>query len=115
MCGIAGVVAFTERLRPDSAMLRAMCDTIRHRGPDDFGCAISDRVALGMRRLAIIDPTGGKQPVYNEDRSVAVVLNGEIYNYLELRRALAAKGHRFRSNADTEVLPHLWEENGRTS
>jgi asparagine synthase (glutamine-hydrolysing) len=112
VCGIAGVAAFTERLRPDSEMLRAMCDTIRHRGPDDFGFAISDRVALGMRRLAIIDPAGGKQPVYNEDRSVAVVLNGEIYNYRELRRALEAKGHSFRSNADSEVLPHLWEENG---
>jgi asparagine synthase (glutamine-hydrolysing) len=112
VCGIAGMVAFTERLRPEREMLRAMCDTIRHRGPDDFGYMISNQVALGMRRLAIIDPAGGQQPVYNEDRSVAVVSNGEIYNYRELRRALEAKGHRFRSNADTEVLPHLWEENG---
>jgi asparagine synthase (glutamine-hydrolysing) len=112
VCGIAGIVAFSESLRPDSETVRAMCDTIRHRGPDDFGFMISGRVALGMRRLAIIDPAGGKQPVYNEDLSVAVVLNGEIYNYRELRRTLEAKGHRFRSNADTEVLPHLWEEHG---
>src|SRR5262245_46718700 len=89
-----------------------MCDRIRHRGPDSYGWQIDGAVALGMRRLAIIDPAGGQQPVYNEDRSIGVVFNGEIYNYRELRHALEAKGHRFRSNADTEVIPHLWEEHG---
>ena len=112
MCGIVGIVAFSERVRPDDELLRTMCDTIRHRGPDDDGFAVSGPVGLGMRRLAIIDPEGGKQPVWNEDRSVTVVLNGEIYNYRELRRGLEAKGHRFRSNADSEILPHLWEEHG---
>jgi asparagine synthase (glutamine-hydrolysing) len=89
-----------------------MCDRIRHRGPDSYGWQIDGAVALGMRRLAIIDPVGGQQPVYNEDRSIRVVFNGEIYNYRELRHGLEAKGHRFRSNTDTEVIPHLWEEYG---
>jgi asparagine synthase (glutamine-hydrolysing) len=112
MCGIAGVVSLTPRIRLRPDQLRAMCDRIRHRGPDDYGWQIDGAVALGMRRLAIIDPVGGQQPVYNEDRSIRVVFNGEIYNYRDLRRTLEAKGHRFRSNADTEVIPHLWEEYG---
>jgi asparagine synthase (glutamine-hydrolysing) len=112
VCGIAGIVAFTECLRPERELLQTMCDTLRHRGPDDAGFAVGGQVALGMRRLAIIDPAGGKQPIYNEDRSVTVVLNGEIYNYRELRSGLEARGHRFRSNADSEILPHLWEEYG---
>jgi asparagine synthase (glutamine-hydrolysing) len=112
VCGIAGVVSLTPRIRPRPDQLRAMCDRIRHRGPDDYGWQIDGAVGLGMRRLAIIDPAGGQQPVYNEDRSIRAVFNGEIYNYRDLRRGLEAKGHRFRSNADTEVIPHLWEEYG---
>ena len=112
MCGIAGVASLTPCIRPRPDQLRAMCDRISHRGPDDYGWQIDGAVALGMRRLAIIDPAGGQQPVYNEDRSIRVVFNGEIYNYRDLRRRLEAKGHRFRSNADTEVIPHLWEEYG---
>ena len=112
MCGIAGIVSFTSRIQPKTEQLRAMCDCIAHRGPDSYGWQIDGAVALGMRRLAIIDPAGGQQPVYNEDRSVRVVYNGEIYNYRELRRELEARGHQFRSNADTEVIPHLWEEYG---
>ena len=90
-----------------------MCERIVHRGPDSEGLLISTGVALGMRRLAIIDLVTGEQPVFNEDRSVAVVLNGEIYNYRELREQLEKNGHSFHSASDTEVLPHLYEEYGK--
>ena len=89
-----------------------MCDAMVHRGPDDAGYLVEDSVALGMRRLSIIDLSGGHQPIFNEDGSVAVFYNGEIYNYLELRAELEAKGHRFATNSDTEVIVHLWEEEG---
>src|SRR5689334_5123208 len=89
-----------------------MCDRMSHRGPDSDGYLIDDGIALGMRRLAIIDLLTGEQPVFNEDRSIAVVLNGEIYNYRELRADLEKRGHAFRSASDTEVLPHLYEEYG---
>jgi asparagine synthase (glutamine-hydrolysing) len=112
MCGIAGVVPLGGTPPADGACLSAMCDTIVHRGPDDAGCDIRDGVALGMRRLSIIDVAGGHQPVFNEDRSVRVVFNGEIYNFRELRAELEALGHRFRTASDTEVLVHLWEEHG---
>src|SRR5262249_62244304 len=83
-----------------------------HRGPESEGLFVTNGVALGMRRLAIIDLVTGEQPVFNEDKSVAVVLNGEIYNYRELRASLERRGHSFRSASDTEVLPHLYEEYG---
>ena len=89
-----------------------MCDTLVHRGPDDEGYHTGDGVALGMRRLAIIDVAAGAQPVYNEDRTVAVVFNGEIYNFGELRAVLEAKGHRFGTATDTECIVHLYEEHG---
>jgi asparagine synthase (glutamine-hydrolysing) len=89
-----------------------MCEHMTHRGPDSEGLMTAPGVALGMRRLAIIDLQTGEQPVWNEDRSVAVVLNGEIYNYRELRKGLEKRGHRFNSESDTEVLPHLYEEYG---
>jgi asparagine synthase (glutamine-hydrolysing) len=112
MCGIVGVVPLQGGTAIDGLRLSAMCDTLRHRGPDDAGCEVRDGVALGMRRLAIIDVAGGHQPVFNEDRTVSVVFNGEIYNYRELRAELAAAGHRFTTATDTEVLVHLWEEHG---
>ena len=89
-----------------------MCERIVHRGPDSEGLFVSNGVALGMRRLAIIDLVTGEQPAFNEDKSVAVILNGEIYNYRELRSELEKRGHAFRSASDTEVLPHLYEEYG---
>src|SRR5215510_5706733 len=116
MCGITGWANLDARARPPEGadeLLRSMCDRMHHRGPDSEGYLLDDGVALGMRRLAIIDLLTGEQPAFNEDRSVAVVLNGEIYNYRELRADLESKGHRFRSESDTEVLPHLYEDYGR--
>lgn len=112
MCGIAGHVVFGDSQPPTMEQLLAMCDAMYHRGPDDCGADIQCNVALGMRRLSIIDVAGGQQPIFNEDRSVRVVFNGEIYNYRELRSELEAKGHRFATHSDTEVLVHLWEELG---
>jgi asparagine synthase (glutamine-hydrolysing) len=115
MCGITGWASFDSRTPPpDGAkqLLHSMCERMTHRGPDSEGLLISTGVALGMRRLAIIDLVTGEQPTFNEDKSVAVVLNGEIYNYRDLRRHLEARGHSFRSQSDTEVLPHLYEEYG---
>ncbi|MEM8815839.1 MAG: asparagine synthase (glutamine-hydrolyzing) [Pseudomonadota bacterium] len=111
MCGITGIVA-----PPDAAVelkrIQAMCDVMVHRGPDDEGSLIKDHVGLGMRRLSIIDLHSGNQPVHNEDKTVWVVLNGEIYNYRELRDELEKKGHSFYTESDTEVLVHLYEELG---
>jgi asparagine synthase (glutamine-hydrolysing) len=110
MCGIVG---YAGRTASFPGMLRRMCDTIVHRGPDEAGYFESDPlVALGMRRLSIIDLAGGSQPITNEDGSVVVVFNGEIYNFRELRQQLERQGHRFRTATDTEVLAHLYEEVG---
>jgi len=116
MCGITGWANLDPRTPPPDGgeeLLRSMCDRMTHRGPDSEGYLIDDGIALGMRRLAIIDLLTGEQPTFNEDHSVAVVLNGEIYNYRELRADLEKRGHRFRSESDTEILPHLYEEHGR--
>jgi asparagine synthase (glutamine-hydrolysing) len=113
MCGITGWANLDSRTPPpDGAreLLHSMCERMVHRGPDAEGLMVLSGVALGMRRLAIIDLITGEQPVYNEDKSVAVILNGEIYNYRELRQDLEKQGHSFRSQSDTEVLPHLYEE-----
>src|SRR5207253_8985130 len=91
-------------------LLHSMCDRMVHRGPDSEGLMVSGSVALRMRRLAIIDLVTGEQPAFNEDKTVAVILNGEIYNYRKLRQDLEKRGHSFRSMSDTEVLPHLYEE-----
>src|SRR5215207_83716 len=107
MCGICG---FTGPPRPDA--LAAMLTAMQHRGPDDEGVHETPSGSLGARRLAIIDVAGGRQPVLSEDGRVAAVLNGEIYNHSELRAWLERRGHRLRSGADTEVLPHLYEELG---
>jgi asparagine synthase (glutamine-hydrolysing) len=112
MCGIAGIAAFAGGRPPDLEQLRRMCGTIIHRGPDEDGLDLYDNVALGMRRLSIIDLQGGKQPIYNEDRSVRTIFNGEIYNFRELRAELTARGHRFRTSTDTEVIVHAYEEYG---
>ena len=109
MCGIAGIAAWRGK-PPAREDVTRMCDAMVHRGPDDAGYLVEDAVALGMRRLSIIDLAGGHQPIFNEDGTVAVFYNGEIYNYLELRAELEAKGHRFATNSDTEVIVHLWEK-----
>ena len=112
MCGIAGVLN-ADRARPvDGAILRALGDSIAHRGPDAEGFWSEPGIGLVHRRLSIIDLAGGDQPIGNEDESVQVVFNGEIYNYRQLRGELEGRGHRFRTRSDTEVLVHLYEEEG---
>jgi len=110
MCGIAGQVR-TDR-EVDRALLASMCETIVHRGPDARGTYVDGGVGLGVQRLAVIDLVSGGQPVANEDGSVVVVLNGEIYNYVELRKRLENAGHSLSTLGDTEVIPHLYEEIG---
>jgi asparagine synthase (glutamine-hydrolysing) len=129
MCGIAGFVDFWEKKRSDGgagtnggahgavlgrrgALLKDMCDVIRHRGPDDDGFFLTDGVALGMRRLSIIDLAGGAQPISGEDGSVTIVFNGEIYNFQELRPELEKRGHVFKTHSDTETIVHAYEEYG---
>jgi len=115
VCGICGV-AFTSRSKDAELRVRAMAAALRHRGPDEEGFLICDPrapgLALGMRRLSIIDLAGGQQPVWNETRDVAVIQNGELYNYRELRERLTLLGHRFSTQSDTEILVHAWEEWG---
>lgn len=111
MCGIAGIVDAAHS-GVDAALVHRMCQAIVHRGPDDEGVYVKDGVGLGMRRLSIIDLAGGHQPICNEDRSIWVVYNGEIYNFPELRRELEQRGHRFSTHTDTEVIVHLYEEHG---
>ncbi|HEX4593926.1 MAG TPA: asparagine synthetase B, partial [Bryobacteraceae bacterium] len=110
MCGIAG--QFLRERRAELADIRWMCDQIRHRGPDDEGYHVEDGCGIGMRRLSIIDLSTGHQPICNEDGTVWVVFNGEIYNFQELRSDLINRGHRFKTNSDTETLVHLYEEEG---
>lgn len=112
MCGICGFFDPDSGERPDPAILGAMSRAIAHRGPDDEGTFLDNGIALGARRLSIIDLEGGHQPIGNEDRSVWIVFNGEIYNHERLRRLLAKLGHRFRTRADTEVVVHAYEEFG---
>ncbi len=112
MCGIAGFVGLPIGADMAAEQLRLMCDAIAHRGPDSAGYFSANGVGLGMRRLSVIDVAGGKQPIFNEDRTVVVVFNGEIYNHRALRQDLQARGHRFGTRSDTEVLVHLYEEFG---
>jgi asparagine synthase (glutamine-hydrolysing) len=112
MCGITGIVALGGAPLPPDSILQAMCGTIRHRGPDDLSLDSTDGVALGNTRLAIIDVEGGRQPLFNESGSVRTVLNGEIYNFRELRKTLQNSGHVFRTACDTEVIVHAYEEYG---
>ena len=110
MCGIAGKVDFEGPVDP--SVVNRMCAVMEHRGPDSRGIWAGPGVVLGMQRLAIIDVAGGDQPIFNEDRTVAVVMNGELYNFAELRAQLIARGHTFTTRSDTEVLVHLYEEHG---
>jgi len=110
MCGIVGTAQVDRRFTRED--VRRMADRIVHRGPDDEGIHDGGSVILGMRRLSIIDLSGGHQPIPNEDETIWVVCNGEIYNFRELRRSLESRGHRFRTHSDTEILVHLYEEHG---
>src|SRR5687767_6153541 len=112
MCGISGIVNFDSSHAVEPAQIRAMTDRLRHRGPDDEGYLVDGNVALGHRRLSIIDLAGGHQPIYNEDRSVGIVFNGEVYNYADLTRDLVGKGHTFKTRSDTEAMVHAYEEYG---
>src|SRR5215471_9558146 len=110
MCGIAGIVCADRAGCASSVEIHSMCDAIVHRGPDDEGVLTKGHVGLGMRRLSIIDLSTGHQPIHNEDRTIWIVFNGEIYNFGELRPLLEGRGHRFYTKTDTEVIVHLYEE-----
>lgn len=112
MCGVAGWLGYRGSRDGASVLLERMKQAIYHRGPDEDGSFVDDRVAIGMQRLAIVDLAGGQQPMANEDDTIWIVFNGEIYNALDLRPGLQAAGHRFRTNSDTEVILHLYEEYG---
>ena len=110
MCGICGVFNFGTGEPADPVALKRATDAMAHRGPDDEGFYLDGPVGLGNRRLSIIDLPGGHQPIANEDESVWITFNGEIYNYRDLRPDLVARGHKFRTSSDTETILHLYEE-----
>ncbi len=112
MCGLAGVLDLKGRRLPDRAMLQRMADALAHRGPDDDGFLVAPGVGLACRRLSIVGVSNGRQPIFNEDQSVAVVCNGEFFDFPEQRRELEAKGHIFRTQSDSEIIVHLYEERG---
>ncbi len=112
MCGITGFIDKKQSYEDAEELIDKMCQNIRHRGPDEQGTWVGDGIALGMRRLSIIDLDGGHQPIWNEDRSILIVFNGEIYNYRDLQRTLQRHGHSFRTDSDTEVIVHAYEEYG---
>jgi len=112
MCGIAGKIFFDQGRPVDENLIRHMCATLTHRGPDDEGLFVHKNFGFGMRRLSIIDLQSGHQPIFNEDKSIAIISNGEIYNYQELKGHLEKRGHCFSTNSDTEVVLHAFEEYG---
>ena len=114
MCGITGWINLEQPNAKDhiEAVLHSMCSSIVHRGPDSEGIWMDDTVALGMRRLSIIDLHTGDQPVFSEDKSIVVMMNGELYNYREVRDSLEKRGHKFVTQTDTEIVPHLYQEYG---
>jgi asparagine synthase (glutamine-hydrolysing) len=112
MCGITGILKLSREARIEPGIVRRMCDIMAHRGPDDDGVYCNGPVGLGMRRLSIVDLATGHQPLSNEDGTVWIVFNGEIYNHAELRPQLEAKGHVYRTHSDTETIVHLYEEYG---
>ncbi|MBI5266881.1 MAG: asparagine synthetase B, partial [candidate division Zixibacteria bacterium] len=113
MCGIAGYFQLNQPRPPDRELIGRMVNIIRHRGPDEFGAYLSDRCVLGHARLSIIDLSTGQQPLCNEDGSIWITFNGEIFNYVELRPELEKLGHRFRTHSDTEVIVHAYEQWGK--
>src|SRR3982751_5822651 len=112
MCGIVGFAGSAQRTGDALVHLRRMCDAIEHRGPDEEGTWTAAAVALGMRRLSVMDPANGQQPMRNETGTVHLVFNGEIYNHRELRSQLVARGHELTTSSDTEVIAHLYEDFG---
>src|SRR5690348_14659016 len=112
MCGIAGILNLDEHVLADSEVIKRMADSMVHRGPDDEGFFVSGPIHLAHRRLSIIDLNSGQQPMFNEDKSIVIVFNGEIYNHRQLRSVLEAKGHTFRTHSDTECIVHAYEEFG---
>jgi len=112
MCGISGIYNFDDSIAVDAGVIKKMTDAIRHRGPDDEGFYVNKNIGLGVRRLSIIDLQKGHQPMFNEDRTIWIAYNGEIYNYKELTRILKRRGHIFYTNCDTETIVHLYEEYG---
>ena len=113
MCGIAGIFEFGEDAHVESGVLQRMCDAMAHRGPDDDGFYTQGGIGLGMRRLSIVDLATGHQPIANEDGSIWIVFNGEIYNHRSLREQLITRGHRYSTRSDTETIVHLYEEYGK--
>ncbi len=112
MCGITGILNLSNDAPISELTLRQMLGMIRHRGPDGFGIYIDDQAGLGSARLSIIDLSGGDQPMTNEDGTLWIVFNGEIFNYIELRPQLEERGHHFSTSSDTEVILHLYEDYG---
>ena len=112
MYGICGKIYVDQERELPETLIKKMCRMIKHRGPDDEGYYVRGNVGLGMPRLSIIDVVGGHQPIHNEDKSLWIVFNGEIYNFQELRKRLIKKGHKFYTNSDTEVIVHLYEDVG---
>src|SRR5438270_3649615 len=114
MCGICGIFEPGRERVVDRALVKRMADTISHRGPDDDGFYCERGIGLGHRRLSIIDLEGGHQPLANEDETIWVVFNGEIYNFEELNQRYLRAGHHFRTRSDTETIVHLYEELGES-
>jgi len=112
MCGICGTYNLSGEHPVNSDILRQMIVALEHRGPDEFGMYTDKEIGLGHARLSIIDLAGGQQPIHNEDKTVWIVYNGEVFNYIELREGLIKRGHRFYTKTDTEVIVHLYEEKG---
>ena len=112
MCGLAGVIDLAGRREPDRALVRRMADALVHRGPDDSGFLFAPGLGLSHRRLSILGLEDGRQPIFNEDGNIAVICNGELFDFPERRAELEAKGHVFRTHSDSELIVHLYEEHG---
>src|SRR3954467_14239564 len=112
MCGIAGMIDLAGKRPVPEGSIQRMSRALLHRGPDEEGFLIRAGLGLASRRLSIVGLADGQQPIYNEDRSVGVVFNGELFDYVERREELRARGHRFVTHCDTEIIPHLWEDHG---